>query len=87
MKTLEKTHETVSAFDAKTHLSKLLQNVEEGHIITITKRGRPVAKIVPFSDDKNVVGKKELLKQFDEIRQKVKGKVNVKSYIAEGRKH
>ena len=48
MKTIEKTCETVSAFEAKTHLSKLLQDVEQGHVITITKRGKPVAKIVPY---------------------------------------
>ena len=87
MKAVQKSDETVSAFDAKTHLSKLLKEVQEGHVITITNRGKPVAKLIPYSDSNNLINKNDLLKQFDEIRQNVKGKINIKSYIAEGRKH
>jgi prevent-host-death family protein len=32
---------------AKTHLPALLKEVEAGAELTITKRGRPVAKLVP----------------------------------------
>ena len=35
--------ETVGAFEAKTHLSRLLDAVQRGKIITITRRGVPVA--------------------------------------------
>jgi len=35
----------VGAFDAKTHLSQLLDEVELGAVVTITRRGRPVAVI------------------------------------------
>jgi antitoxin (DNA-binding transcriptional repressor) of toxin-antitoxin stability system len=35
----------VGAFEAKTHLSQLLDKVEKGAVITITRRGRPVAVI------------------------------------------
>jgi prevent-host-death family protein len=38
---------TVGAFEAKTHLSELLVKVEEGEQVTITKHGRPVARLVP----------------------------------------
>lgn len=38
-----------SAFDAKTHFSSLLAAVEQGEQITITKYGRPIAKLVPFT--------------------------------------
>lgn len=37
----------VGAFEAKTHLSRLLDAVEQGETITITKRNRPVARLVP----------------------------------------
>ena len=43
-----KTKNSVSAFDAKTHLSRLLQEVQDGSSITITKRGKPVARLVPI---------------------------------------
>jgi prevent-host-death family protein len=38
---------TVGAFEAKTHLSALLDRVERGEEVTITRRGLPVAKLVP----------------------------------------
>jgi prevent-host-death family protein len=37
----------VSAFDAKNKLSQLLDLVEQGEEITITRYGRPVARLVP----------------------------------------
>lgn len=39
----------VGAFEAKTHLSDLLAAVEAGEEITITRRGRPVARLVPVA--------------------------------------
>ena len=42
---------TVGAYEAKTHLSKLLDKVEAGEEITITKHGAPVAKLVPVKKE------------------------------------
>jgi prevent-host-death family protein len=39
----------VGAFEAKTHLSELLAAVEAGEEITITRRGRAVARLVPVA--------------------------------------
>ena len=36
---------TVSLADAKAHLSELLNRVEAGEVIEITRRGRPVARL------------------------------------------
>jgi prevent-host-death family protein len=38
---------TIGAYAAKTHLSELLEKVEAGEEITITRHGSPVAKLVP----------------------------------------
>jgi prevent-host-death family protein len=38
---------TVGAFEAKTHFAQLLQRVERGEEITITRRGKAVARLVP----------------------------------------
>jgi prevent-host-death family protein len=38
---------TIGAYDAKTHLAQLLDRVERGERITITRHGRPVALLVP----------------------------------------
>ena len=37
----------VSLVDAKAHLSDLVTRVSQGEIVTITRRGKPVAQIVP----------------------------------------
>ena len=39
--------ETIGAYEAKTHLPRLLERVARGEVITITKHGRPVARLVP----------------------------------------
>ncbi|MDE0125652.1 MAG: type II toxin-antitoxin system prevent-host-death family antitoxin [Bryobacterales bacterium] len=43
--------ETVGAYEAKTHLPRLLDRVARGESLTITRRGRPVARLVPVKDD------------------------------------
>jgi prevent-host-death family protein len=47
----------VGAFEAKTHLSALLDRVARGEQIVITKHGRPVARLVPAAlPDREEVG-------------------------------
>jgi prevent-host-death family protein len=38
---------SVGAYEAKTHLAELLDRVEKGERITITRHGRPVAQLIP----------------------------------------
>ena len=40
--------QTVGAYEAKTHLPKLLEQVAMGEAITITKHGVPVALLTPI---------------------------------------
>ena len=37
----------VSIFEAKAHLSALLEKVSQGQEVLITKRGEPIARLVP----------------------------------------
>lgn len=39
---------TTNIYQAKTQLSKLIAQVEEGKEVVIAKAGKPVAKIVPY---------------------------------------
>ena len=41
--------ETIGSFDAKTNFSALLERVERGEQIVITRRGKPVARLVPIA--------------------------------------
>jgi prevent-host-death family protein len=39
----------IGAYDAKTHLPKLLERVEKGERFVITRHGKPVAELIPVS--------------------------------------
>ena len=40
---------TVNVNEAKTHLSRLLVQVEAGEDVVIARNGKPVAKLVPYA--------------------------------------
>jgi prevent-host-death family protein len=55
----------VSSFNAKTHLSNLLTQVEHGEEFIITRRNHPVAKLVPLQ---NQMSEKKTSNVIEEIR-------------------
>jgi prevent-host-death family protein len=55
----------VGAFEAKTKLAELLDKVEAGEIVTITRRGREVARLVAI---KSVEEQARLQALIDEIK-------------------
>lgn len=78
---------TVGAFEAKTHLNQLLSRAAEGESIRITRRGVPVAKLVPAGEG----GRKDLKEVVSEIR-KIRegaslGKLTIRELIDEGRRY
>jgi prevent-host-death family protein len=46
---------TVSLSEAKSHLSQLLRLVEAGEEVVITRRGKPIARIIPVARPKLAV--------------------------------
>lgn len=42
----------IQASDAKTHLPRLLTEVERGETVLITRHGRPIARLAPVNDDR-----------------------------------
>ena len=42
----------IGAYEAKTHLPRLLDRVARGESLTITRHGKPVARLVPVTDDR-----------------------------------
>lgn len=57
----------MSLAQAKAHLSELLNTVESGEEVVITRHGRPVARVLPASPIKQ----KLPLKRLAELRQQV----------------
>jgi prevent-host-death family protein len=45
---------TVAVFEAKTRLSEILGAVEQGEQVTITRHGRPVARIVSVESEESM---------------------------------
>lgn len=41
----------VGSYEAKTHFPQLLDSVERGEVVVITRRGRPAARLVPVSGE------------------------------------
>ena len=81
----QESHKQVSAFDAKTHLSSLIREVEGGQSFTITRRGSPVARLEPVKPQSGEVH--ELLARFRAVRQRIKDEINIRELIDEGRKY
>ena len=43
---------TFNIHEAKTHLSRLIERLAAGEEIVIAKAGKPVAKLIPFTESK-----------------------------------
>lgn len=74
----------IGAYEAKTHLSHLLERVERGERITLTRHGRPVAMFVPVEE------KPAVAQVMDELRKFRKGRtlrgVSLREMIDDGRR-
>jgi len=44
--------DSIGAYEAKTHLPRLLDRVAQGDSMIITRHGKPVARLVPVSSDR-----------------------------------
>ena len=78
----------IQASEAKAHLPQLLDDVERGETLIISRRGRPIARIVPEVDrrqeeiDKAIAGIKDLRMRTGGITVE-----ELRSAREEGRKH
>lgn len=76
----------VSAFDAKTKLSELLRETEQGGSFVIYRRGKEVARLLPPLKEEKEVNLKKVLDSFREIRERIPGRVSIRKLINEGRR-
>jgi prevent-host-death family protein len=79
--------ESVGSFEAKTHLPQLLQRVAEGEEITITKHGKPVARLVPFSAAERAPDVRAAVAAMKQFRKgRFLGGLSIRDMIEEGRR-
>jgi len=79
--------ETIGSFEAKTHLARLLARVAQGEEFTITRYGKPVARLVPAI---GVKAKPDVLRVIEELKAFSKGNtlgddVTIRDLIEDGR--
>lgn len=78
----------IQASEAKAHLPQLLDDVERGETLIITRHGRAIARIVPELDrrqeevDKALAGIRDLQKRTGKITA-----ADLRSALQEGRKY
>ena len=77
---------TVGAFEAKTHLSALLDRVERGEEVVITKHGRPVARLMPAQSHTEHDAKEDLLEAMRRFRAGRRLGIDWRALCDEGRK-
>jgi prevent-host-death family protein len=74
----------VGAFEAETHLSHLLDQVERGETITITRYGRPVARLIPIVGSSRVE-RRRAIAELKELRAgQTLGGLSVRELIDQG---
>lgn len=79
---------TIGAFEAKNTLGTLLDLVEQGEEITITRHGKPVARLTgPDTDAERLARAKEAAERIRERRKGVTlGGIPIRELIDDGRK-
>jgi prevent-host-death family protein len=77
----------VGAFEAKNKLASLLDLVEQGEEVTITRRGKPVAKLVPAQPGFDREKARQAVENIIERSKGVTlGGLKIKDLINEGRR-
>jgi antitoxin (DNA-binding transcriptional repressor) of toxin-antitoxin stability system len=78
----------VGCYQAKTHLPALLERVEQGEKILITRRGHPVALLTqpPAEVKRDVREVVEEMLAYRERRKRTTGKLTIRQMIEEGRR-
>ena len=76
----------VGAFEAKTHLSNLLDQVERGETVVITRHGKPVARLVPMTCS-SMDDRQRAIEQLKELRKgQTLGALSIRELIDHGRR-
>jgi len=77
---------SVGAYEAKTHLSQLIEEVSRGEQVAITRNGTPVALLVPVPS-KQRLDVREVIRQLREFRHGITlGGLSTREMIEEGRR-
>ncbi len=75
----------VGAYEAKTHLPRLLKQIEAGDVVTITRNGRAIARLAPVTDAADAASR--ILELRKAVARPARGKkLSMRGLIEEGRR-
>lgn len=80
----------VGTLEARNSFSSLLELVEKGEEVTITRHGRPVARLVPAKKPRDIERAREAARAILEMRREVKPDpegLTIRDYIEMGRRY
>ncbi|HTU25877.1 MAG TPA: type II toxin-antitoxin system prevent-host-death family antitoxin [Pirellulales bacterium] len=78
---------SVGAYQAKTHFSELLEQVEAGEEITITRHGTPVARLVPVKKTYTPAERRAAIERIKKLSKGLSlGGLKIRDLIEEGRR-
>lgn len=82
---------TVGVYEAKTHLARLLDEVEKGECITITRHGKPVAVLKAPEGEPDANAERlraiEAIREFGRQHRGALAGLDIKELINEGRRY
>jgi len=82
--------ETVGSYEAKTHLPQLLERVEHGETFTITRHGKPIARLLPAAPSVERPGIADAIAAMTRFQEEegpsLGGKLSIRDLINEDRR-
>jgi len=83
---LEVMTQSIGTFEAKTHLSELLERVAAGESFVITRRGKPLARLIPAQPVEAPLSIEQTIEAARALRGAVRASdVEIRNWIDEGR--
>jgi antitoxin (DNA-binding transcriptional repressor) of toxin-antitoxin stability system len=78
--------DAIGFYEARTRLSELLDDVERGRKIVITRHGKPIAMLAALPEETTEAEVTSDLLKFRETQQRTLGKLKLRDLIETGRK-
>lgn len=77
---------SIGSFEAKTRLSELLRDAENGTAYVIRRRGKDVARLIPPGDVADAQSLAELKADLRALRGQIRSGIDIKALVREGRR-
>lgn len=77
---------SIPLYDAKAHFSRLVDRASRGDEITITKHGKPVARLIPAERVASNDASRKVIDRWIERRKPLLRGLSIRAMIEEGRK-